>query len=157
MSNDNPYSKSIFRTLKYRPEYPEKPFATLAAARTWVGGFVDWYNHRHLHSSIKFVTPDQRHKGEDVAILAQLQQVYALAKEKHPERWSGYSGNCIAWCTTWRSWRMLASLRREREIYPPILRHADPRSGFAGSTMTMPLANFTTALKWDRKQGTVSH
>jgi len=89
VSNDNPYSESLFRTLKYRPEYPEKPFTTLAGARIWVGGFVDWYNQQHLHSSIKFVTPDQRHKGEDVAILAQRQQVYTLAKEKHPERWSG--------------------------------------------------------------------
>ena len=89
VSNDNPYSKSLFRTLKYRSEYPEKPFTTLTEARTWVGGFVDWYNHMHLHSSIKFVTPEQRHKGEDVAILVQRQRVYTLAKEKHPERWSG--------------------------------------------------------------------
>jgi len=89
VSNDNPYSESLFRTLKYRPEYPEKAFKDLSAARTWVQGFVDWYNHEHLHSAIKFVTPAQRHNGEDKDILAQRKQVYQQAKLKHPERWSG--------------------------------------------------------------------
>lgn len=91
VSNDNPYSESLFRTLKYRPEYPEKPFANLAAARTWVSGFVHWYNHEHLHSAIKFVTPVQRHDGKDAEILAKRKQVYEQAKAEHPERWSGNS------------------------------------------------------------------
>ncbi len=56
VSNDNPYSESLFRTLKYRPEYPERPFNDLQAARSWVCGFVEWYNHEHLHSGVKFVT-----------------------------------------------------------------------------------------------------
>jgi putative transposase len=89
VSNDNPFSESLFRTLKYRPEYPEKPFANLTAARTWVTEFVRWYNQEHLHSAIKFVTPEQRHKGLDAAILAQREKVYQQAKAKHPERWSG--------------------------------------------------------------------
>ena len=89
VSNDNPYSESLFRTLKYRPEYPEKAFEDLSAARQWVNGFVNWYNHEHMHSAIKFVTPVQRHNGEDKAILAQRKQVYQQAKVKHPERWSG--------------------------------------------------------------------
>lgn len=89
VSNDNPYSESLFRTLKYRPEYPEKAFEDLPAARTWVQGFVHWYNHEHLHSAIKFVTPEQRHNGEDKDILARRKQVYQQAKLKHPERWSG--------------------------------------------------------------------
>lgn len=89
VSNDNPYSESLFRTLKYRSEYPEKAFIGLQAAREWVQGFVQWYNHDHLHSSIKFVTPEQRHIGQDVAILAKRQQVYQTAKENHPSRWSG--------------------------------------------------------------------
>jgi transposase InsO family protein len=89
VSNDNPYSESLFRTLKYRPEYPEKAFKDLAAARSWVQDFVAWYNHEHLHSSIKFVTPAQRHNGEDREILALRKQVYQQAKSKHPERWSG--------------------------------------------------------------------
>jgi putative transposase len=89
VSNDNPYSESIFRTLKYRPEYPEKPFTDLIAARAWVNSFVRWYNEEHQHSAIKFVTPEQRHTGKDVEVLARRTQVYTLAKAKHPERWSG--------------------------------------------------------------------
>lgn len=88
VSNDNPYSESLFRTLKYRPEYPNKPFKDLSAARQWVQGFVEWYNLEHLHSSINFVTPDQRHRGEDNEILAKRKQVYQAAKSEHPERWS---------------------------------------------------------------------
>jgi len=89
VSNDNPYSESLFRTLKYRPEYPENAFEDLTTARAWVQGFVQWYNHEHLHSAIKFVTPEQRHTGEDKKILARRKQVYQQAKLKHPERWSG--------------------------------------------------------------------
>jgi len=89
VSNDNPYSESLFRTLKYRPDYPEKPFANLQAARAWVLGFVDWYNTKHLHSAIKFVTPAQRHRGEDKKILAKRQAVYRQAQFRNPHRWSG--------------------------------------------------------------------
>lgn len=89
VSNDNPYSESIFRTLKYRPEYPEKPFSDLASARDWVRGFVRWYNVEHCHSGIKFVTPMQRHSGEDIEILARRKVVYQQAKSQNPERWSG--------------------------------------------------------------------
>jgi len=89
VSNDNPYSESLFRTLKYRPEYPEKPFVNLPAARAWVLIFVDWYNNKHLHSSIKFVTPAQRHRGEDIDILSKRKAVYRGAKSKNPKRWSG--------------------------------------------------------------------
>lgn len=93
VSNDNPYSESLFRTLKYRPEYPNKAFTNLAAARDWVQGFVGWYNDEHLHSCIRFVTPSQRHAGEDIAILAKRKEVYEQAKLKHPERWSGETRN----------------------------------------------------------------
>jgi len=89
VSNDNPYSESLFRTLKYRPEYPEKAFEDLSAARLWVQGFIDWYNEVHLHSAIKFVTPGQRHRGEDGEILAKRKQVYQWAKMKNPIRWTG--------------------------------------------------------------------
>jgi transposase InsO family protein len=89
VSNDNPYSESLFRTLKYRSEYPEHGFTDLQNARTWVTGFVDWYNTRHLHSAIGFVTPQQRHCGEDKEILANRKRVYQQAKAKHPNRWSG--------------------------------------------------------------------
>jgi transposase InsO family protein len=89
VSNDNPYSESLFRTLKYRPEYPDKPFSDILSARQWVQGFADWYNNEHLHSAIKFVTPNQRHKGEDRALLAKRTLIYEAAKNKHPKRWSG--------------------------------------------------------------------
>lgn len=89
VSNDNPYSESLFRTLKYRPEYPEQAYKDLSAARTWVQSFVQWYNTEHLHSGIKFITPEQRHNGDDIEILGKRKQVYAQAKLKHPERWQG--------------------------------------------------------------------
>ena len=88
VSNDNPYSESLFRTLKYAPIYPEKPFDTLLSARNWIGGFVRWYNYQHLHSGIKFITPIQRHKGYDEEILKQRTIVYLKAKAKSPNRWS---------------------------------------------------------------------
>ncbi len=91
VSNDNPYSESLFKTLKYRPEYPEKAFEDISAAREWVSGFVDWYNNEHLHSGIKFVTPNQRHSGLDKEILAKRQQVNDAAKLNNPSRWSGKS------------------------------------------------------------------
>ena len=93
VSNDNPYSESLFKTLKYTAQYPSQPFATLTAAREWVDGFVQWYNHEHRHSSIQFVTPAQRHNGEDRAILKQRQAVYESAKAKKPERWSRNTRN----------------------------------------------------------------
>jgi putative transposase len=93
VSNDNPYSESLFRTLKYRPEYPDGVFDDLASARTWVMWFVDWYNHEHLHSAIRFVTPSQRHQGHDAEVLAYREQVYRDAKARHPKRWSGSTRN----------------------------------------------------------------
>ena len=93
ISNDNPYSESLFRTLKYRPEYPEKPFETISEARVWADQFVTWYNKVHLHSSIKFVTPEDRHNRRDVKILKKRYQVYQQARRQHPERWSGETRN----------------------------------------------------------------
>ncbi|EQD63658.1 transposase, partial [mine drainage metagenome] len=66
VSNDNAYSESLFKTLKYRPDYPvANPFDTLEEARKWVSSFTGWYNEEHRHSAIQFVTPSQRHRGED--------------------------------------------------------------------------------------------
>ena len=89
VSNDNPYSEALFKTLKYRPSFPEKPFDSLEEARTWVAEFQQWYNEEHRHSAIKFVTPGQRHRGEDIAVLAQRKVLYEAAKKACPERWSG--------------------------------------------------------------------
>ena len=88
VSNDNPYSESLFRTAKYRPDYPSRPFASKAKACEWVAAFVDWYNHRHRHSGIKFVTPHQRHSGAAIAICLERTQVYEKARKAHPKRWS---------------------------------------------------------------------
>ena len=93
VSNDNAFSESLFRTLKYSPQWPSQGFATLEAAREWVQKFVSWYNNEHCHSRIKFVTPAQRHQGEDKAILEQRNKVYELAKSKNPGRWSGNTRN----------------------------------------------------------------
>ena len=88
VSNDNPYAESIFRTCKYRPEYPEKGFVDLAAARTWVLRFVRWYNLEHRHSGLKFITPAERHDGKSSAVLANRIRIYEEARAKHPKRWS---------------------------------------------------------------------
>ncbi len=88
VSNDNPYSESLFRTMKYRPEYPSKPFENIEQAQSWVDGFVFWYNTRHLHSSIRYVTPDDRHFGCEGAILAHRRKVYKKARSRNPNRWS---------------------------------------------------------------------
>lgn len=93
VSNDNPYSESLFRTLKYCPQWPSEGFASLAAAREWVAQFVNWYNHTHRHSAIRFVTPEQRHCGEDKEILQARSRVYQDAKARRPERWSGETRN----------------------------------------------------------------
>lgn len=89
VSDDNAHAEAFFRTLKYRPGYPGKGFDTLENTRNWVMHFVRWYNFEHRHSAIKFVTPAQRHSGEDVAILAARDQLYQQARAKHPERWPG--------------------------------------------------------------------
>lgn len=89
ISDDNPYSESLFRTLKYTPAYPKKPFATIDQARQWVLRFVTWYNTEHRHSGIKFVTPAQRHYGAEKVILMNRKAVYEAAKRAMPERWKG--------------------------------------------------------------------
>ena len=93
VSNDNPFSESLFRTVKYCPLYPTTPFASLAAAREWVATFVQWYNHEHLHSGIRFTTPASRHTGTDTAILHNRDCVYHAAQRTHPSRWSGATRN----------------------------------------------------------------
>ena len=93
VSNDNPFSESLFRTLKYCPNYPEKPFETLDDARQWVLGFVTWYNNEHLHSALKFVTPEQRHTFQDRVIFSSRDSVYKAAQELNPNRWSGQTRN----------------------------------------------------------------
>jgi len=93
VSDDNPYSESLFKTLKYRPSYPDRAFSSIDQARQWVSRFVRWYNTEHLHSAIRFVTPGSRHLGKDPAILAKRVTVYEKAKRLNPQRWSGPTRN----------------------------------------------------------------
>ena len=94
-SNDNPYSESLFRTLKYRPAMPVKLFECLFQARRWVTDLVHWYNNEHRHSAIRFVTPNQSHAGQDKQLLAGRVAVYEMARQTHPQRWSKQ-------CRNWR-------------------------------------------------------
>lgn len=89
VSNDNAYSESLFKTLKYQPGFPVNGFATLEKAQEWVHQFAEWYNHEHRHRALRYVTPGQRHSGEAGEILDQRREVFESAKARHPERWAG--------------------------------------------------------------------
>ena len=91
VSNDNPYAESLFKTLKFRPNFQPKGFSSLEEAREWVALFVNWYNYEHHHSGLCFLTPDQRRSGKAEEILNTRRQVYEAAKAAHPERWNGRS------------------------------------------------------------------
>ena len=93
VSDDNAYAESLFRTAKYRPEFPAKGFTDLDAARTWAADFVRWYNLEHRHSGIRYVTPEQRHSGQDHAILAARHALYTQARALNPARWSRHTRN----------------------------------------------------------------
>jgi hypothetical protein len=89
VNDDNAFSEALFRTCKYRASYPVGGFADLTAARAWALKLVHWYNTEHRHSAIRFVTPHQRHTGEDRILLDQRHPLYAQGKARHPKRWSG--------------------------------------------------------------------
>tara|TARA_R110002049_G_scaffold100580_1_gene244798 strand:- start:77 stop:1138 length:1062 start_codon:yes stop_codon:yes gene_type:complete len=116
VSNDNPFSEALFRTCKYRPNWPTKGFATKADAQAWVKSFVNWYNEEHLHSAIRFVTPNARHAGHDRATLENRASLYAKARAQKPERWSGKARN---WQPAGPVW-----LNPEREPSAPEIRDA---------------------------------
>jgi transposase InsO family protein len=88
VSDDNAFAEALFRTVKYRPEFPSKGFADLDAARQWTVRFVQWYNHEHRHSGIRYVTPAQRHAGQDRPLLEGRHAVYQDARDRNPRRWS---------------------------------------------------------------------
>jgi transposase InsO family protein len=93
VSDDNPFSEALFRTMKYRPNYPRKPFQSFAEALQWVERFVRWYNTEHLHSAIRYVTPADRHSRKERSILSNRHTVYAAAQRRTPRRWSGSTRN----------------------------------------------------------------
>lgn len=100
-SNDNAFAEAIFKTAKYRPNYPAKGFKSLQEAQAWVMAFVTWYNEVHLHSGLNFVTPIDRHEGRDESILAHRKSVLEAAKQRRPERWSKETRNCEAKSTVY--------------------------------------------------------
>ena len=119
VSDDNPYSESLFRTLKYRPEYPHKPFESIEHARAWVTSFVAWYNAEHRHSGIRFVTPDERHDGREHAVLANRVSVYERARRRNPNRWSRATRN-------WSPMRaVFLNPKRDQEAIAGALARAD--------------------------------
>ncbi len=85
ISDDNPYSEAQFKTLKYRPDYPER-FGCLADARAWAQAFFTWYNHEHHHTGLGLLTPAVVHAGQSRAVLAKRQQTLQAAYAAHPER-----------------------------------------------------------------------
>lgn len=93
VSNDNPFSEAAFKTLKYVPMYPEKPFETIEEARKWVHQFVNWYNNEHRHSGVRYVTPNQKHEGDDLEILSKRSSVYEKARSEKPLRWAKQTRN----------------------------------------------------------------
>ncbi len=122
VSDDNPYAEAVFRTAKYRPEFPVKGFAELDAAREWAARFVHWYNDEHRHSGIRYVTPSQRHAGRDRGLLAGRHELYQRARQFNPRRWSGQT----------RDWTPVAAvtLNPERDS---VIRTASPRNQLSGS------------------------
>lgn len=85
VSNDNPYSESHFKTMKYRPDFPSR-FGSREDAMSFCRGFFDWYNNAHHHSGLRFLTPAQVHRGEADVILARRQATLDRAFAEHPER-----------------------------------------------------------------------
>ena len=87
VSNDNAHAEALFRTAKYHPSLPPNGFASLDTARQWAGDFVLWYNTEHQHSALNYITPDKKHHGDDIQILADRNTLYEKFRKKFPERW----------------------------------------------------------------------
>ncbi|WP_434614628.1 integrase core domain-containing protein [Arthrobacter sp. A5] len=85
-SNDNPFSEAQFKTMKYVSDYPDR-FASVNEARTWMEGFITYYNHEHRHSGIGYHTPASVHYGT-AAVREQRQATLDRAHNAHPERFA---------------------------------------------------------------------
>ena len=85
--NDNPYIESHFKTLKYRPNYPER-FDSITAARSWCRTFFNWYNEVHYHSGIGYLRPADLHAGRHEIVVQARQATLDAAAQKHPERFT---------------------------------------------------------------------
>lgn len=136
VSNDNPFSEALFRTCKYVPTWPRKGFAEIDTARTWVQGFVRWYNTEHRHSALRFVTPEQRHCGQDHQLLAKRSTIYEAARAARPERWSAGTRNWKPMGSVWLNPEKPQSAR-DRHGADEALTH---RAG-EGGPMAKPIEN----------------
>ena len=85
VSDDNPYSEAQFKTLKYRPDYPDR-FGCLIDARAWARAFFAWYNQAHHHTNLGLLTPAVVHTGQAECVRQKRQHVLDLAYAAHPER-----------------------------------------------------------------------
>ena len=97
----------------------DKGFTDLDAARAWAAEFVRWYNDEHRHSGIRYVTPGQRHCGEDHAILAARHALYLQARERNPARWSGLT----------RDWSPIGPVTLNPEPDSVVAAHSKPEDG----------------------------
>ena len=93
VTDSNAFIEACFRTTKYRPQFPSKGFTDMDDARRWVSDFVAWYNHNHRHSGIRYVSPAQRHAGEDRDILSKRHALYIKARAANPRRWARHTRN----------------------------------------------------------------
>lgn len=104
VSNDNPYSEALFKTLKYTGtiRYPHAGFESIEAARRWLGRFITRYNNEHYHCGIKFVTPAMRFKGVDKEVLEKRRLKLEEERRKHPDRWiQGHVQDCTPAGSVW--------------------------------------------------------
>ena len=85
VSNDNPYSEAHFKTLKYRPDYPDR-FGCQQDARSWAKDFFDWYDYEHHHTALGLLTPADVHYGRAQAVIQRRQQVLQVAYQMNPKR-----------------------------------------------------------------------
>jgi len=85
VSDDNPFSEAHFKTLKYRPGYPDR-FGSIQDARRFCQGFFPWYNHQHRHSGLSLITPATVHYGQAAQLIAKRQIILDTAYQRHPER-----------------------------------------------------------------------
>jgi hypothetical protein len=107
VSDDNAFVEALFRTAKYRPQFPASGFVSLEDARGWASEFVAWYNHDHCRSGVRYVSPAEPHAGRDHDILARRHALYPEARSANPRRWARHT----------RSWQPIAAvtLNPERE------------------------------------------
>lgn len=122
VSNDNPHAEAFFRTAKYHPSLPEKPFESIDEARNWAQNFVRWYNNEHCHKSIGWVTPNQKHCNADAGILGARRELYLRAKEANPARW--IKGKTRQWNTvTSTTLNPISDKKMERKIKLMLLKN----------------------------------